>query len=59
MIGFQRSTPGLGIIFAIMVLGVAAYFELIELETVILGSLALLAMVAIIITRRGRNEILE
>ena len=59
MIGFQRSTPGLGIIFAIMVLGAAAYFELIELETVILGTLALLAMVAIIITRRGRHEVLD
>ena len=59
MIGFQRSSPGMGIIFAIMVLGAASYFELIELETVILGTLALLAMVAIIITRRGRHEVLD
>ena len=59
MIGFQRASPGMGIIFGIMVLGVAAYFELIVLETVILGTLALLAMIAIIITRRGRHEVLE
>ena len=42
-----------------MVLGVAAYFELVVLETVILGTLALLAMIAIIITRRGRHEALD
>lgn len=59
MIGFQRASPGMGVIFGIMVLGVAAYFELIVLETVILGTLALLAMIAIIITRRGRHEVLE
>ena len=56
MIGFQLASPGMGVIFGIMVLGVAAYFELIVLETVILGTPALLAMVAIIITRRGRHE---
>lgn len=59
MIGFQRASPGTGVIFGIMVLGVVAYFELIVLETVILGTLALLAMIAIIITRRGRHEVLE
>lgn len=59
MIGFQRASPGMGVIFGIMVLGVAAYFELVVLETVILGTLALLAMIAIIITRRGRHEALD
>ena len=56
VIGFQLASPGMGVIFGIMVLGVAAYFELIVLETVILGTPALLAMVVIIITRRGRHE---
>ena len=42
-----------------MVLGVAAYFELVVLEAVILGTMALLVMVAIIITWRGRHESLD
>ena len=59
MIGFNRSSPAMGLIFSIIVLGVAAYFELIELPGVILGVLALLVMIAVIITRRGRQEVVD
>ena len=57
MIGFQRTNPGLGLIMSIIVLTTAAYFRLIEVEGVIIGILALLAMLAVALTRRSRDAI--
>ena len=52
MIGFNRSSPAIGIILGIIVLSVANYFTLIEWETTMFGAVALVAMLAVTITRR-------
>ena len=57
MIGFQRTNPGIGLLMSIIILGVAAYFGLIQMEGVVMGILALLVMLAVGLTRRSRDPV--
>lgn len=52
MIGFNRVNPAVGAVFSVMVIGVAFYFTLIELPTVIFAGIATTLMVAVALTKR-------
>jgi len=52
MIGFNRVNPAVGAVFSAMVIGVAFYFTLIELPTVIFAGIATTLMVAVALTKR-------
>jgi hypothetical protein len=52
MIGFNKENPAVGLIIAVMILGSASFFEIIELESTLVGALALVVMLAIVITRK-------
>ena len=52
MIGFNRVSGQVGIIFNIFLIGVASYFEIIDFDWVWLPALVLIAMVVILSTRK-------
>ncbi len=52
MIGFNRVNESVGAIFNIIILGSLAYFEIIQLPTIIFGMIAVVIMVVIGTTRK-------
>lgn len=52
MIGFNRVSGQVGIIFNIFLIGVASYFEIIDFDWIWLPALVLIAMVVILSTRK-------
>jgi len=52
MVAFNRTTPIAGVIVAVMMIGVLAYFEIVQWPTVLAGAIAVIVMLALVRTRQ-------
>ena len=52
MIGLNRVNESVGAVFSIAILGSLAYFQIIELPTIIFGAIAVVLMLVVTSTRK-------
>jgi len=52
MIGFNRSNPTVGVIIAVFIMGGLAFFEIIQVTTIIFGALAVIVMLVVASTTK-------